>query len=173
MNEDYEPLHGLCRFFLEHRGPTHHQGENTMMPFLMDMGRLFELFVAEWLKKHLPEKFELKAQHYVNFGPNGELEFQIDVVILDRKSGTPLLILDTKYKAPDSPSSADIHEVRSYAEALGCSEAILTYPIKLPNGLDVTAGNIRVRTLTFAVNEDIEVAGKEFLDALLSSAKGL
>lgn len=140
-----------------------------MMPFLMDMARLFELFVAEWLKQHLLEEYELKEQHTVNFGASGELQFRIDVVILDRKTGIPLLILDTKYKVPDSPSTTDIHEVRSYAEALGCNEAILVYPINLPNSMDVKAGNIRVRTLTFAVNEDIEVAGKVFLEALLSS----
>lgn len=168
LNDDYEPLHGLCRFFLEHRGPTHHQGDNAMMPFLMDMARLFELFVAEWLKRHLPKEYELKEQHTVNFGASGELQFRIDVVILDRKSGTPLLILDTKYKVPDSPSTTDIHEVRSYAEALGCCEAILVYPIKLPNSMNITAGNIRVRTLTFSLNDDIEEAGKEFLNGLLT-----
>lgn len=172
LNDDYEPLHGLCRFFLEHRGPTHHQGDNAMMPFLMDMARLFELFVAEWLKQHLPAEYELKEQHTVNFGDSGELQFRIDVVILDRKTRTPLLILDTKYKVPDSPSTTDIHEVRSYAEALGCTEAILVYPIKLPNSMDVKAGNIKVRTLTFAVNKDIEAAGIEFLDSLLSSVVG-
>jgi 5-methylcytosine-specific restriction endonuclease McrBC regulatory subunit McrC len=26
-----------------------------MIPFLIDMNRLFELFVAEWLNHHLPE----------------------------------------------------------------------------------------------------------------------
>jgi 5-methylcytosine-specific restriction enzyme subunit McrC len=168
LNDDYEPLHGLCRFFLEHRGPTHNLGDNAMMPFLMDMARLYELFVAEWLKQHLPEEYELKAQHNVNFGSGGELQFRIDVVILDRKTSTPLLILDTKYKVPDSPSSSDIHEVRSYAEALGCTEAVLAYPIKLPNGMDVRAGNIRVRTLTFAVAEDLEEAGMEFLSTILA-----
>jgi 5-methylcytosine-specific restriction enzyme subunit McrC len=79
------------------------------------------------------------------------------------------LILDTKYKAPDSPSSSNIHEVRSYAEALGCTEAILAYPIELPNALDVTAGNIRVRSLTFALDGDIEEAGQGFLAALMTS----
>ena len=169
LNDDYEPLHGLCRFFLEHRGPAYHQGDNAMMPFLMDMARLYELFVAEWLKQHLPQKYEMKPQHAVNFGSGGELKFRIDIVIFDRKTSTPLLILDTEYKVPDSPSNTDIHEVRSYADALGCTEAILAYPIKLPNALDVTAGNIRVRTLTFALNDDLEEAGREFLTALLAS----
>jgi 5-methylcytosine-specific restriction enzyme subunit McrC len=167
LNDDYEPLHSLCRFFLEHRGPTHRHGDYAMMPFLMDMARLFELFVAEWLRQNLPPELELKEQHTVNFGASGELQFRIDVVILDRATGTPRYILDTKYKVPDSAGSPDIHEVRSYAEALGCTEAALIYPIELQSCMNVKAGNIRVRTLTFAVGGDIDEGGKAFLSSLL------
>ena len=35
------------------RGPTHEPGGKLMLPFLVDMARLFELFVAEWLQQHL------------------------------------------------------------------------------------------------------------------------
>jgi 5-methylcytosine-specific restriction enzyme subunit McrC len=173
LNEDYKPLHGLCRFFLEHSGPTQNQGDNAMTPFLMDMGRLYELFVAEWLKMHLPSQFELKVQHTASFGAGDELQFRIDLVLLHRNTSTPFLILDTKYKVPDCPSSTDIHQVRSYAEALSCGEAILVYPIKLPKAMDITAGNIRVRTLTFAVKGDIELAGHEFLYKLLPSGQDI
>jgi len=169
LNDDYEPLHALCRFFLEHRGPTHQRGDESMMPFLMDMAHLYELFVAEWLKLHLPEEYELKAQHTVHFGSSGELQFRIDIIMLDRKTGTPLLILDTKYKIPDSPSNTDIHEVRSYAEALGCKEAVLVYPSHLSNAINVKAGNIRVRTLTFETDGDLEESGMTFLISLLGA----
>ena len=37
LNDDYEPLHALCRFFLEHSGPHFESGERTMIPFLIDM----------------------------------------------------------------------------------------------------------------------------------------
>lgn len=89
------------------------------------------------------------------------------IVILDRKTGIPVCILDTKYKVPDSPSSSDIHEVRSYAEALACKEAVLVYPSHLLADMDVKAGNIRVRTLTFATDGDVDAAGRAFLESLL------
>lgn len=170
MNDDYEPLHGLCRFFLEHQGPSYHPGDKAMMPFLVNMARLYELFVAEWLSEHLPSQYELKVQHTATFGKSGELKFHVDGVIVDRNSGSTLLILDTKYKVADRPSSDDIHEVRSYSDALGCREAVLVYPIKLPKAVDVLAGTIRVRTLTFEVDGEIEEAGKAFLEDLLSVA---
>jgi 5-methylcytosine-specific restriction enzyme subunit McrC len=46
LNADYEPMHALCRFFLENSGPTHERGDRSMFPFLVDMSRLYELFVA-------------------------------------------------------------------------------------------------------------------------------
>lgn len=63
----------------------------------------------------------------------------------------------------------DVHEVRSYAEALGCSEAVLVYPIELQSCMNVRAGNIRVRTLTFAVGEDIDEGGEAFLSSLFEA----
>jgi 5-methylcytosine-specific restriction enzyme subunit McrC len=53
LNADYLPLHALCRFFLESSGPTHEPGGKLMLPFLVDMARLFEPFVAEWLQQHI------------------------------------------------------------------------------------------------------------------------
>ena len=49
LNDDYHPLHALCRFFLEHSGPSHEVGDRTVLPFLVNMERLYELFVAVWL----------------------------------------------------------------------------------------------------------------------------
>ena len=37
-----------------------------MLPFLINMERLSALFVAEWLKVHLPQSFLLKFQEQVN-----------------------------------------------------------------------------------------------------------
>ena len=57
LNDDYEGLHALCRFFLDHSGPSHHAGEQTMMAFAVDMARLYERFVAAWLRAHLDPRW--------------------------------------------------------------------------------------------------------------------
>ena len=44
LNADYGTLHGLCRFFLDHSGPTHEAGDRTMLPFLVNMASLYEKF---------------------------------------------------------------------------------------------------------------------------------
>lgn len=166
LNDDYRPLHALCRFFLENTGPTHKGGDRQALPFLVNMNGLFEMFVAEWLKAHLPASLELRAQEKVPLGSG--LSFSIDGVLYDREAGRPVLVLDTKYKDAPSPSAADIAQVVAYAEAKGCRDAILVYPVDLRAPFDIQVGTIRVRTLAFRLEGDLEAHGLQFLGRLLA-----
>lgn len=167
LNEDYEPMHGLCRFFLEHSGPTHRSGENAMIPFLVQMPGLFELFVARWLQAHLPAEVDLAAQHRIAFGHDDELEIRIDLLLRDR-DGRALMVLDTKYKITDKPSMADCESVVAYAVGAGCREAVLIYPKAMDKPLDVQFGDVRVRTMSCDLSQDIEAAGQDLLTNILS-----
>ncbi|NEP90870.1 MAG: hypothetical protein F6K18_30935 [Okeania sp. SIO2C2] len=40
LNEDYQPLHALCRFFLDNIGASHQPGDRSMLPFLVDGVRI-------------------------------------------------------------------------------------------------------------------------------------
>jgi 5-methylcytosine-specific restriction enzyme subunit McrC len=166
LNGDYEVLHGLCRFFLEQSGPLHSAGDHTMFPFLIDMAHLYELFVAEWLREHLPEGYALQIQANVTFSEANRLKFIIDLVICDLETGRTLCVLDTKYKCPDAPSNDDISQVVTYAEIKGCKDAILVYPRDLDAKLDEHLGHIRVQNLPFQIDGDLESAGNSFLGSL-------
>lgn len=166
LNEDYKILHALCRFFIENKGPTINIGDHSMMPFLIDMSKLYELFVAEWLKKNLPDGFYLKVQDKVTLGDSGEVLFKIDLVIIDKVTNTVKFVLDTKYKNTDHVSPPDIHQIVSYAEANDCEEGILIYPEPINQPLDTKIGGKRVRTLEFNIAGDLEVAGQKFLEDL-------
>jgi 5-methylcytosine-specific restriction enzyme subunit McrC len=168
LNDDYQPLHALCRFFLEQSGPSHELGHHTMLPFLVDMPRLYELFVAEWLKSHLPSNLTLKPQEHVYIGQTEGLQFKIDLVLYDVLSEVARCVMDTKYKTPDHPSTEDVSQVATYALAKGCHEAILIYPEPLLHPLDVWFRDVRVRTLTFSLTGNLEEAGEKFLKNLYS-----
>lgn len=161
LNDDYEPLHGLCRFFLEHSGPTHQIGDRRMIPFLVKMERLFELFVAEWLRAHLPEQYALRYQQHISVGAGESFTFDVDVVLCNRE-GRALAVLDAKYKTPDKPSNDDIFQVVTYAETLGCHEGALVYPMALGRSHDEMFGRDRVRSLVFRLDGDLEAAGRAF-----------
>lgn len=169
LNSDYKPLHSLCRFFLENTGPKHQIGDRTMLPFLVNMARLFELFVYEWMKKHLheyfPSSYRVNFQQRINVDTQGIVHFDVDLIIQDNATGTTKCILDTKYKDADTPSSADVAQVIAYAAGKRCANAILVYPtqVNYPGG---PIGDIIVSTLTFALNRDVDEAGRNFLQDL-------
>lgn len=171
LNDDYRALHALCRFFLETTGPTHHAGDRRNLPFLVNMASLFELYVAEWLRANLPAHRTIVAQQTVPLATDPALQFVIDLVLYDRPRDRteprPIAVLDTKYKNKPSPSTADVAQVVAYAEAVGCAEAFLVYPVALDKPLDTRIGGIRVRTVAYDVAGDLEVAGRRLLERLV------
>ena len=171
LNDDYQTLHALCRFFLEHSGPSHEIGDRMMLPFLVNMERLYELFVAEWLKTHLPPTVMLKVQEKVDVGEGQGLTFKIDLVLYNAETGDALCVLDTKYKAKEKPETDDIAKVVTYAEMKGCVESILIYPVNLSVPLNEPFGKIQVKSMIFSLSGDLEEAGQAFIERLLDRSK--
>jgi 5-methylcytosine-specific restriction enzyme subunit McrC len=168
LNQDYEPMHALCRFFLEHTGPAHRLGDRRMLPILIDMEKLFELFVVEWLKKHMPSHYLVLGQEKVQFQMSQDVSIKIDITINDIKTGRTCLVLDTKYKSPDKPSSEDIMQVVAYAEAKNCRNAGLVYPVPLPKPIAGLWGtDIHVESFAFQLDADLDEAGQRLLQRLL------
>ncbi len=168
LNDDYQPMHALCRFFLEHSGPSHEMGDRTMLPFLVDMARLYELFVAEWLRAHPPQHTFIKVKEPVHFDGNAP-SFEIDLVLYDTATAKALYVMDTKYKAASAPSSDDLAQVVAYAEAKGCGEAVLVYPSALSKPLDTKVGGIRIRSSVFSLGGVLDQSGRAFVQNVLQA----
>lgn len=163
LNQDYEPMHALCRFFLENRGPGHDAGDRRMIPFLVDMDRLYELFVARWFDRNLKEeRYSIQSQEQVLIDSNLNINFRIDLSIFDKESRLCAFVMDTKYKV-GSPTTDDIEQIAAYAEAKGCKEAVLIYPECSVPGLEGRVGKIRVRSAAFSLAGDLESAGRKFV----------
>jgi 5-methylcytosine-specific restriction enzyme subunit McrC len=167
LNEDYKPLHALCAFFLDQEGPSHELGNHLMLPFLINMAGLYELFVAEWLKKNLPSTILLEYQESVSIGIDDNISFNIDIVLYDSVTTKAICVIDTKYKTTGSPSPADIAQVITYSEVKESSNAVLVYPKKLTKSIDGKIGDSRIRDLTFLLDGDLEENGQKFLNELL------
>lgn len=177
LNDDYQPLHALCCFFLDQTGPSLEQGDRRMLPFLVDMNLLFEKFVAAWLRVHQQEVLEphglhLKVQEKVRLSDNHPLHFNIDLVLTDKATGETRYVLDTKYKVPKYPGPHDIHQAIAYAETKGTTESVLIYPQHLEHPLDARPNKVRVRSLTFAIEDDVEQSGRQLIQALLEPKIG-
>lgn len=164
LNDDYRPLHALCRFLLDGSGPGLGTGDRGSLPFLVSMHRLFEEFVHRWLAAHLPPGLEVQSQRQL---PVRGVSFIPDLVVEDRAAGRPFLVIDTKYKAPSAPAAADVAQVVAYATGLGVRDAVLLYPSPLDRPLDTAVGEVRVRSATFALEGDLDAQGGEALRDLL------
>jgi 5-methylcytosine-specific restriction enzyme subunit McrC len=166
LNQDYRPLHGLARFFLEHTASD--LGEaSTGVPFTLNMAELFERFVAAWLHVHLPANLHLKVQHRMVAGDIGRFDSFVDLMIVDT-TGHVVAVLDTKYKDAADPSRSDLHQVVYYATGLACKDAFLVYPNPAA-GFDVPVGPKRVRSIAFDLGKPITVGGPAFLSGLLAA----
>jgi 5-methylcytosine-specific restriction enzyme subunit McrC len=169
LNADYLQLHALCRFFLESSGPTHEQGERHALPFLIDMAHLFELFVAEWLKAHLPADLRLDIQDSIQPGEEHAFRFVVDLSLVEPLTGRCLAVLDTKYKKDSAPSPDDVAQVVTYALAKEAKTVILVYPSPIEFPFRAEIGGISVRTMSFGIDSDLEAAGSDFLRQVLNA----
>ncbi len=166
LNDDYRQLHGLCHFFLDGSGPTHRYGEHTMVPFLVDMAALFERFVAEWLaiSNHMPCGFHVTSHYPQKLNQSGTLAFDIDLVVQDDETNTPICVMDTKYKTGEVNS--DIHQILAYAQSVGCRHGFLVYPAPLGTPIHGYANDIDFHSLTFDLSGNLDAAGEQMVEQL-------
>ncbi len=75
------------------------------------MPKLFESFIAEWLRTNSPVNLFISPQYVSNLDSNAALSFRIDILLRERETNRVLGILDTKYKAAHMPDEADIQQV--------------------------------------------------------------
>ena len=166
LNLGYHPLHAICRFFLDNSGPSQNAGKSEMVPFLVNMEKLFEMFVAKWLKKKLPPPWALKVQDPLYLDSGDIYRFVPDLIIYNRSTEQACYILDTKYKVPEQPSQSDISQVITYAHMKQSSEAVLIYPAQLVRPLDARSHGIHVRSVSFDLGRNLEDAGQQLLAEL-------
>jgi 5-methylcytosine-specific restriction enzyme subunit McrC len=166
LNHDYCTLHLLCRFFVDHTGPNLKSGDRGIMPFAIDMPKLFERCVARWLALHLPAQVVVSEQFRAVLSGGSGIVFKVDLVLKSRSDGRVLAVIDTKYKTDSTPSAADVAQVVAYATELGCGAAILAYPMNLAESFVATVGPIRVTRAAFDTQLPPEQAGSELLRQL-------
>ena len=53
---------------------------------------------------------------------------------------------------------------------MGCQEAVLVYPRGLPRPFEARVGDIRVRSLPFPLDGDVDEAGHRFMRTVLGDA---
>jgi 5-methylcytosine-specific restriction enzyme subunit McrC len=166
LNHDYRPMHAICRFFLEHTGPTHQSGGQSTVPFAVHMPTLYEKFVAEWLRIHMSDGISVHPQYKMTFGEQDEVKINIDLLLKDIESGEVVCVLDTKYKIGNQATAHDVEQVVAYATGNRCSLAMLVYPRQLKKPLNVPFGDVRVASAVFELDGDLDIEGQSFSESV-------
>jgi len=173
LSDDYEPLHGLCRFILEQSGPGIAGGERSFVPFLLNMPRLFETFVAEWLRQHSPPGIRVRPKHRATLDADFRLNIEIDILLIDENTNKSIAVLDTKYKKDEQPSEADIYQLAFYASELQVHRGMLVYPSSTAVPFHIRHGkDMLLENLVFDLSAPLEEAGQVFRNELLERLGG-
>lgn len=166
LNDDYKPMHAICRLFLEKIGPGIETGTFEFIPFMLNMPKLFESFVAKWLQANLPSEMHINTQYKVELDEKGLFSFKIDLIIINIQSDKILAVLDTKYKRNERLEESDIQQIVAYAVRMQTKKAFLIYPSPKTKLYSLTIGEVKVKNLIFNIGIDPDEAGNSFLENL-------
>lgn len=154
QNERFEDVLRFCRLLLAGRTPTVQAGGNRTFSLLFDMNKVFERFVAAFLRRYVAPRIEgtqvlphagHHKRHLMESDGTGVLRLEPDVLV--EGPGPRRLVMDTKWKllSPGSRgrggvSETDLYQLYAYTRRYGCTRSVLLYPFTsglLPRDFDV------------------------------------
>ncbi len=136
-NERFADVLHFCRLILQGRSPTVRSGRERSFSLLFDMNRVFEDFVAAFLKKQviphldgyrLYPQAKSQRRHLMRDRDRdrGVLLLKPDILIA---SNGRQLVLDTKWKQfSNTVGSDDLYQLYAYTKRYACRRSVLLYP---------------------------------------------
>lgn len=145
----YEPVHRLCRLFLEGASLSESLGTFDGRAFLVDMNALFERFVTRVLQRLCPPGLHVRAQLPLHLDEQRTVPIRPDMTIQHGRRS--LAVADCKYKAAkDEFRSSDAYQVLAYCTVTGANDGVLIYPKSEISG---GGGSIRVRGTSVTIRQ--------------------
>ena len=130
-----------CRVFLRKETFSSYQGSTVAFALLFPMEKVYESYVAHWVRASLPDSWEFSKQeklHHLIEKPKTGFLLQPDIVLRQRQEREPgkrdVIIVDTKWKRLKYNSSlfgisqADVYQMFAYAQKYGARKVVLAYP---------------------------------------------
>lgn len=147
QNERFQDIYDFALLILNDQTPDPRAGNNQTFSLLFDMDKVFEGFIAQFIKRYVQQRIPgltLHAQakgklRYLfdpteKLGNRGALKLKPDLLFeYQTDNATRLLVGDTKWKVLDpksggKPSRDDFYQLYAYVRRFGCDSAFLLYP---------------------------------------------
>ena len=142
QNERFEDVLRFCRLLLAGRTPTVQAGGTRTFSLLFDMNRVFEGFVAAFLRRFVVPRIDgvkvflhagRRKRHLMESDGAGVLRLEPDVLV--EGPGNRRLVMDTKWKllspgrrGRGGVAEADLYQLYAYTRRYGCERSVLLYP---------------------------------------------
>ncbi len=181
VREDYRTLLELCLLLWQGLAPGPQTGSTPAPSFLLNLERVFERYLTRglieaWQGLGGGASWRVEPQRTctINLPVPGQPDLTIRPDVLLLRDGSPLLVVDAKWKrlARGQPETADLYQMLAYCTALDIQQAALIYPGRRNRAwtfpLRQTPVRIGVHTLTVTASpERCRGALRRLADALI------
>ncbi len=177
LNEDYRPIHALCRLFLEGASLSEELGIFDFRTFLIDMNQLFEGFVTQILVSRELGAIRVEPQYAMTLDLDSKVHMKPDLRFTF--SGKPAMVADCKYKKiePDEYKHHDLYQLVAYCLATGTDVGLLLYPRHFADVFsEITVRNtsIRIAQVTIDLSKigaDLEQECNQFAERVFAEVR--
>lgn len=177
LNDDYRPIHELCRIFLACSSISEGVGAFRFRGFLLDMNLLFEQFVQKAFQVKLGRsRLAVQIQRTMPLSLSiGAPNIKPDITI--RRGAEVAVVADAKYKKDeDAPQNSDVYQAIAYGTILLCPDVYLLYPkTEIDSERDIAILNspIVVKTRRVDISSPEAVENIELLAETIAMEKQL
>ncbi len=169
LNAAYGPVLALCRLVLSGLAPGEAPGPHAFASFLVNMPGLFEGFLTAKLRALLPSHgLRVVAQRNDYLDTGRRVGIRPDVLVYPRTGGSPLLVLDAKYRRIEDATAGlnpDLYQLSAYLDRYGLTRGMLVYPgTHRHSNPESRAGNstaVGHGDISTDIHEDMPVSGGE------------
>lgn len=122
----------IARLILLNYHPDISKGRNHVLALMFDMNVLWEKFITKMMKRHLSERYHVKAQSSKVFwrSANSRKRLKPDILLIPKSETDKKIVVDTKWKSPanSSPSDNDLRQIFAYNHLFKSQHGFLLYP---------------------------------------------
>lgn len=130
--ERYSEAIEIARLILLNYHPDISKGSNHVLALMFDMNQLWERFITKMMRRHLSDKYQVKAQSNKVFwrSESSRKRLKPDILLIPKDESSKKIVVDTKWKTPtkNRPSDNDLRQIFAYNRLFESHDGVLLYP---------------------------------------------
>lgn len=130
--ERYSEALEIARLILLNYHPDLSKGRHNVLALMFDMNQLWERYITKMMKRHLSDRYRVKAQSRKVFWQSERSIKRLnpDILLIPKDELDEKIVVDAKWKTPSKfrPSDNDLRQIFAYNRLFDCKKGVLLYP---------------------------------------------